>query len=372
MRKLSKIIDIILYFIVAVVLFAAVTSAIWKKPMLFSSVRSNSMYPLFQRSDMILIKSLSSNDAVSIGDIVVFKTEEGSLSNKGWIVHRIVDGNEETGYITKGDANDYIDQASGGTPPIKREWIVSKVLTFGDAPIKIPLIGYLPLWMEKFQANPYAMPIIAVVLAAIVGVSEFVNNKKKKNKKKGNLDLQLIYFFGGLTIAVIMGATMLATSQRIIIPYEVTESSQGIIMGSSIGIIKIGDEIEKPLSELSNKGFFPIIATITTKDEQIKIDHPLYTLEPGSEIEVEMKLKATKVGKYDTLINIGMFYPFLPSKLIYMLSVKSYWLALIIVSLIPGLPLMLYPIIDGSMRRKTIKEIRRFIRRICRSIPIFN
>ncbi|MDD4833215.1 MAG: signal peptidase I [Lutispora sp.] len=372
MRKLSKLIDIILYTIVAIVLTAAITSALWDKPMIFSSVRSNSMYPSFQRSDMILIKSISDKDTVNIGDIVVFKVEEGGLSSKGWIVHRIIEGNEEIGYITKGDANDYTDQASGGTGPIKREWIVSKVLTIGNKPLKIPLIGYLTLWMEKLQANPYTMPVIAVILAAIVGISELINGKKKRRKKKSGLDLQLVYFFGGLTISIIMGATMLATSQRLILPYEVSVSSAGVIMGSNVGIIKVGDEIEKSLSELSNKGFFPIVATVTTKDEQIDFSHSLVTLKPGNTIETTMNLKAFNPGKYESSIYVGMFYPFLPSRLIYNLSAKSYWLALVVVSLIPGFPLMLYPLIDRNMRKKTIKEIRRLTRRIGSSINIFN
>lgn len=372
MKKLSKLIDMILYIIVAIALTAAVTSAIWDKPMIFSSVRSNSMYPLFQRSDMILIKSISDNDAVNIGDIVVFKVEEGSLSSKGWIVHRIMEGNEETGYITKGDANNYTDQASGGTGPIKREWIVSRVLTIGEKPLKIPLIGYLPLWMEKFQSNPYSMPIIAVVLATIVGISELASEKKRKKKKKSRLELQLVYFFGGLTITVIMAATMLAASQRIVIPFEVSETSSGVMMGSNVGIIKIGEEIERPLSELSNKGFFPIISTITTKDEQITFSPHLTTLKPGCSIEAKMKLKASTAGEFNTTIHVGMFYPFLPSKLVYNLAEKSYWLALSVISLIPGIPLMIYPILDSSMRKKTIKEIRRLVRRIGRFIPIFN
>lgn len=372
MKRLSKIIDISLYIIVSIVLIAAVTSAIWDKPMIFSSVRSNSMYPLFQRSDMIIIKSISEKDKINIGDIVVFKVGEGSLSSKGWIVHRIIEGDEISGYITKGDANEYTDQGSGGNPPIKREWISSRVLTIGKQPLKIPLIGYLPLWMENLQTNPYTIPIIAVVLAMIVGVSELTNNKSKRKKKKNGLELQLIYFFGGLTITVIMGATMLATSQRILIPYEVSESSTGVIMGSNVGLIKIGDEIEKPLSELSNKGIFPIITTITTKDEQITCSHSLTILKPGDVLETEMKLQASKIGKFDTVIYVGMFFPFLPSKWIYNLSLKSYWLALMVVSLVPGLPLMLYPMLDNSMRKKTIKEIRRMLRRILRFIPIFS
>lgn len=372
MKKLSKLIDIILYIIVAVSLTSAITSALWDKPMFFSSVRSNSMYPLFQRGDMILIKNLPEDSPVNIGDIVLFKSESGYLSSKGWIVHRIIDGNEEIGYITKGDANDYTDQAYGGTPPIKREWISSKVLCIGKLPLKIPLVGYLPLWLEEFQANPYIMPVIAVVLAVIVGISEFMSGNKKRKKRKPSLELQLIYFFSGLVISVIVASTMLTTSERIIIPYEISDSSHGMLTGSDIGIIKVGDKIEKPISELSNKSFFPITATITTNDEQISFSHNFITLKPGNTINATMKLDAKIPGKYQSTIYIGMFYPFLPGKLIYSLSIKSYWLALVVVSLIPGLPLMLYPLIDRKLRNKTIKEIRRLVRRIRKLIPLIN
>ena len=363
MKKLSKLIDILLYLLVAIILFAAITSVIWKKPVLFSSVRSNSMYPVFQRGDMLLIKRVTHKVFLEIGDIIVFKAEEGSLADSGWVVHRIIEGDHTTGFITKGDANEYADQSPGGTDLVKQEWIAGKVLTLGDKVLKIPLLGYLPLWMESAQKSPYVMPVIAVVLAIIVLIGELLNSKKKK-KKENPFGLQLMYFFSGLTISVIMAATMLTASQRVIIPYEVSEDSVGVLMGSSVGIIKVGDEIEQPLSELNNSGFFSIISTITTKDEQISFSHTLETIKPGSNIETTMKLNASKPGKYESVIHVGLFYPFLPSKWIYSLSNISYWLALVIISLIPGLPLMLYPIIDSKLRRKTIKEIRRLTRRI--------
>ncbi len=373
MKKISRAIDIILYILVTITLLTALSSAIWKKPILFVSVRSNSMYPSFQRSDVLLIKNLSKEEEVDIGDIVVFKTDEGSLASKGWIVHRVIEGNDEMGFITKGDANEYTDQ-NNGSAPIKREWIACKVITINGQPLKIPLIGYLSLWMEGFQKNPFTMPIIAVILAVIIGISELLSNKKgkKKRKSKGNMDKQLIYFFGGLTISIIIGATMLASSQRIIIPYEVSSDRQGVIMGSSVGIIKVGEKVEKPLIELSNQGFIPFTSTITTNDDQITFSRSLVPITPGTELTVDMILKAEKPGTYNSTIYAGMFYPFLPSQLIYTLAAKSYWLALIIVSLIPGLPLLLYPVIDRKMRRKTVKEIRRLYRRIQRSIPLFN
>lgn len=313
---------------------------------------------------MIVINSLNNEDAVKVGDIVVFKAEEGSLSGQGYIVHRIIEETAEGNYITKGDANDYKD------PVLKREWIYNRVVTLGKYPAKIPLLGYLPLWMESFQKNPYVMPIIAVTLAVIVGFSELTGSKKSK-KKKNNLDMQLIYFFSGLTISIVMAATMLATSQRIVLPYEISENSQGVIIGSAIGIIKIGDERTIPLADLSNKGFMPVTTTITSKDNQFSFSNTLESLNNGDELKPELTLKAEKAGKYNSIIHIGLFYPFLPKSLIYYFANISYWLALTIVSLIPGLPLMLYPIIDRTMRRKTIKEIRRNIRRI-KSKFIFN
>ncbi len=362
MRKLSKLIDIALYIIVAIILLAAITSVIWKKPVMFSSVRSNSMYPLFRRGDMLLIKNISSRDTIDIGDIIVFKAEEGSLADSGWIVHRIVDGNQSLGFITKGDANEYADQTPGGPDLVKREWIAGRVLTIGDKVLKIPLIGYLPLWMEALQKSSYTMPIITVGLAGLVGISELMGSKKKK--KENPLSLQLIYFFGGLTLSVIMAATMLTSSERVVVPYEVSEDSIGVLMGSSVGIIKVGDKIEQPLSDLNNNGFIPIISTITTKDTQINFSHTLEILKPGTELETYMILNASNPGKYESVIYIGLFYPFLPSKLIYALANISYWLALAVISLIPGLPLMLYPLIDSKLRRKTIKEIRRLTRRM--------
>lgn len=272
------------------------------------------------------------------------------------------------GYITKGDANLRSDQDEGESAPIKREWISSKVITLGSIPLKLPLIGYIPLWAERLQKNPYILPVITVVLAVIIGVSEFSCRNKKQKKNK--LELPLIYFFSGIALSVILLASMLATSQHLTLTYEVSETERGVIQSSNVGILKLGDSTELPLSNLDNKGFFPLIATITTDDKQINFSHDKLTLMPGQKVETTMKVKASTPGKYEPVIHVGMFFPFLPGSLIYALARISYWLALAVVSLIPGLPLMLYPLIDSKMRRKTIKEVRRKFRRISSALPI--
>lgn len=375
MKWISKTVNIVLFTVMILTLTAAIGSAITAKPFLLTAVRSNSMYPLFQRSDMIALSSLSSSDNVKIGDIVVFKSEEGSLSSKGWVVHRIVSGNDENGYITQGDANEFTDQVAATNPPIKREWMASRVIEIGDSVVKLPFAGYLPLFVEEFHSSPYALPLMAVLVAVIIGVSELKggSEKKKKSKRKSStLGLTSVYAASGLTIAVIVAGTMISTSQHINVVYEISDKSEGLLMGSDIGILKTGDTQEKELADLQNNSFFPITVAITDNDPQISESHTLLKLRPGDSIKTTMKLEAKKPGNYQSAIWVGLFYPFLPSTLIYKLSSYNYWLALVAVSLVPGLPLMIYPLFDSKVRRKSKKEIRQLYRRILRKSFIFN
>lgn len=372
MKWVSRLVNSILFIIMLLTLIAAIGSSITEKPFLLTSVRSNSMYPLFQRSDMLLLKNITSNDKLNIGDIVVFKSKEGSLSTKGWIVHRIIEGNENNGFITQGDANLYTDQETGGNPPVTREFIASKVLSIGNVVLKFPLIGYLPLWIEEYQSSPYILPLMAVFLAIIVGFSELKGNSKKRKKKTTNLELPLIYIVSGITISVIIAGTMIATSQQINVSYEISENSSGILMGSNIGILKVGDTQEKPIADLENKSFFPITVAITNNDDQISNSHSLIKLNPGDSLTTSMILEAKNPGTYKSKVSIGMFYPFLPSEVIFFLASKSYWLALITISLLPGIPLIIYPFLDRKMRIKSKKEIKHIYRKISRKIPLFN
>jgi len=363
MKIISKLLNIVLVIGILCTLVAAVGSAITKEPVLLSVIRSNSMYPVWERGDMVILENLKEKETIHQGDIVFFKTEEGSLSSKGWVAHRVIAGNAAEGFITKGDANEYTDQDSEGTGPIEGAWISGRAFTIGETPIVIPKLGYLSLWAEEYQSSPYTLPIIALILAVIIGVGELKSSTQRRKRNKG-MELQLIYMIGGLTIAIIMGATMLASGQKLNINYHVSEESQGVLMGSEVGILKVGDEVSKPLSELNNGGFFKLIGAITTDDEQIKLSHGNISLSSGQQIDTKFSVIAEKPGKYESSIQVGLFYPFLPSSLIYFLAEKSYWLALTLVSLVPGLPLILYPFIDGKMRRRTVKDLLKKKRKI--------
>ncbi|WP_432357070.1 signal peptidase I [Sporosarcina sp. UB5] len=368
MKILSKILNLVLVIGILCTLIAAVGSAITGKPVLLTVIRSNSMYPVWERGDMVILHNMKESDLVKNGDIIFFKTEKGSLSNKGWIAHRVIDGDADQGFITKGDANETTDQQDGAGM-IERHMIAGKAFTIGEVPIVIPKLGYLSLWAEDYQSSPYTLPGIAVVIAIIIGIGELLSGKKKHQKKNKGMDLQLIYIVGGVTISVIMGATMLASSQTLKLMYEVSEENQGVLMGSAVGILKVGESVTNPLSDLSNGGFFKLIGAITTDDNQVTLSHNSLSLSPGQQLETEFTVHAVTPGSYDTSIKVGLFYPFLPSSFIYFLAQKSYWLALAAVSLVPGLPLIVYPFIDGRMRRKMFNVLRNKQRRMRAALP---
>ncbi|MHB8963926.1 MAG: signal peptidase I [Saccharofermentanales bacterium] len=368
MKTLNRMIDIVLYFIAAAVLAAVVSSIIWDRPVLFSAVRSDSMTPLFGRGDVVFVRQLDEDDPVSAGDIVLFKAEAGELSLHGYIAHRIIGGNREEGYTTKGDANDYSDQEAGN-PPVKRAWIVSRISAAEDRPARIPILGYLSIGAESVKSSRYTLPAIAILLIGVLGIGELKNSGKRKPGKTEKTGLQQLYFFSGLTISIILATLMLASSQRITFIYEVAENGQGAIMGSSVGIVNIGDERQLMLANIRNNGVIPLTAVITTDDRQLSFSHDLATLEKGDSITPQVFLKARDVGNYSSTINIGVFYPFIPRESIRFLANISYWLALAAVALLPGLPLMIYPVVNRTMRRQTLKKIRRNFRLAQNRLP---
>ena len=275
MRTLSRIGNFLFYLLIFLILITCLGSVFLQRPFLFSVIRSNSMYPLLTRGDLVFVLPLSPTASVKIGDIILFKTEDDALSAQGWIMHRIIAGDVEKGFITKGDANKNTDQDSRNTQAIKREWVKAKTLTWGTHVLKCPLLGYPSLWTAKYRQSPYLLPGFALLLTVVLITTDGQKNKGKSKKSK--LDLPLIYIGSGLVISLLLLASMLTTSQKINLEYEVA-NQQGILQGSAIGILQKGETAERFLAELKNKSFCPFVVAVTCPDPQITLNADFFTL----------------------------------------------------------------------------------------------
>lgn len=100
------------------------------------AVVSNSMKPKFERGDLIFIKGVDSPDQIKVGDIIVFRLQNESITK----VHRVIEvinQDDQVLFRTKGDANSSPDPS-----PVSFEEVKGKVLFW------IPKLGYISLWIR--------------------------------------------------------------------------------------------------------------------------------------------------------------------------------------------------------------------------------
>lgn len=112
-------------------------------------VLSGSMDPTLKVGDLIVVHE---EQAYEEQDIITFRTETAPTT------HRIVE-TKDTGFITKGDANNVED-----------EGIVTKNQIYGRVVMVIPKVGE---WM-LFMKQPVSMLIMILVLCVLLWGKDFI------------------------------------------------------------------------------------------------------------------------------------------------------------------------------------------------------
>lgn len=96
----------LLLFFILLLLYANIAYYLWRQ-ITIAVVDGYSMYPLLHDGDIVLIMPLNS---IHLGDIIVFRNDYNEF-----VIHRVVGIINCSGknlYITKGDNNQYVDQAT--------------------------------------------------------------------------------------------------------------------------------------------------------------------------------------------------------------------------------------------------------------------
>lgn len=161
----NKYLNIIYYFIVIVFICFWITIPIAKNKIFkkydFYVVKTNSMVPVLPVGSLITINKESD---YKIGDVVTFKYENNIDPIP--ITHRIINSiqkNQETFYMTKGDANTLVD-----IEIIRKSEIIGKTI------FVIPIIG---MFLEVAQ-TPIGS-IFYIIIPAIIFISKEIWNIKK-------------------------------------------------------------------------------------------------------------------------------------------------------------------------------------------------
>lgn len=163
---LSIIAGILLVFSLIVLIIGIKANREGKMPNVFgytySVVSSSSMVPTYEVGDIIITKNINYDD-VEVEDIIVFY----SPTLDKFVVHRVIDINEDGSFITQGDNN----------PSPDNEYVYEENY-IGVVKAKIPKIGTLVL------ENRNILFIIVISIFAFVIIVEIVNIIKNINEDR--------------------------------------------------------------------------------------------------------------------------------------------------------------------------------------------
>ncbi len=135
-----------------------------------SYVPTKSMDPVIGEKSFILIKKGDIADA-KLQDIVVYIAQKGDMKGQ-YIVHRIIDGNINNGYIVKGDYNYIAD-----------EELVTPENFYGYYVTNLPFLNFLVI----FQSNTIVFPIAIMIFMFVIifqTINIFITYKREKFKKE--------------------------------------------------------------------------------------------------------------------------------------------------------------------------------------------
>ena len=134
--KKNNPISYIPYFIIISIMFLFIIGVFDYK---ITAIMSNSMYPLFERGDVVITKNIDDINEIKVGDIIKFKRDNEFIIHR---VNKISKKNNKIVFITKGDNNLSVDEN------LVYEEDIESVYIF-----KIKYIGYLSVWISEALKN---------------------------------------------------------------------------------------------------------------------------------------------------------------------------------------------------------------------------
>jgi signal peptidase len=225
---------------VAVLLVGTVAGAAVGQPVFLSYVETGSMAPTMEPGDGFVAVPAAVTGEVERGDVVVFDAEY--VHDGGLVTHRVI-GRTEAGYVTRGDANPFPDQAVG-EPPVSRDRVVATALQVNGQVVVVPDLGTyvtgardaldlarrnlssaLGLGFVRGPEGLFFLLGLAAVLYGLLGETETNRETGRDRSRSDGADPRVLALALGavLVLSAVVGAMAAAETQTYRVRAEQTE-----------------------------------------------------------------------------------------------------------------------------------------------------
>lgn len=322
----------VIWFVLVGLLILAVFPLGLQLPIPLVAVESGSMAPHLVRGDLGIVGPVLPFGPPTVGDVIVFKESD----TQRWVAHRIVGGNPQSGFLTKGDNNSALDQDTPGRDRVRPAQIAGIVLSVGGRPLRIPLLGMLILHAREF-VEPSLLSWAALLLGAIF-VSVDVASIKRTRQQVENPWLTSWSIWLPLLVVLVLSLaqTMISNSQEGQLTYDVSLVRQS--------------ESQSLEYSMSNDGALPLVLVLYTDDENIVFSDPYVWLPPRTARSIVVSvdddvLSQANGGRRQALFRAGTYLPLLPPSVLYTLLAWDLKGSAIVTALVPALVLVVVLVI---------------------------
>ena len=320
------------------------------RPVMVGVVDSGSMSPTLGTGDGFVSVPREVGGELGPGAIVVFRAE--SLHGGGLVTHRIV-GETAEGYVTKGDANAFTDQATD-EPPVPDSRVVAVVPQVAGQPLVIPGLGVvvdavagllegvlgtlagLPIVPGRLGPRSVALVVFLGSVAWYVAAGRLAGDRQsaRTTERETGLDPRLLVGVAVLAIVLAATASMVGPGGGGTVSVVSAEFD-----APGARVIPAG-ETETTTRPIGNGGFVPVLVIHETADEAVSVDPAAVTVPARATANVTVTVTAPpETGYYTHHVQRHRYLALLPTDWLHALYRVHPWLPVLAVDLVVAVPM---------------------------------
>lgn len=339
------------------------------QPILLGYVATGSMEPTIAVGDGFIAIPPMLAGGVSSGDVITYEAK--SLDGGGATTHRVVN-ETDSGYITRGDANSFTDQAAG-EPPVNDAQIYAVALQIDGEVITLPSLGAAATAVQNgvrsitdtigagsgaqigVLTSGFGMVLIALTLG-YGAVTSDTKRKTSRSTRRSNVVTGKV-IIGALVVILLlplMTSMVLPSGTSTVDLLSVSTSST-----DSSTRIPAGETAELPYT-VENTQYVPKVVIIEPASSSIDIGNSPLAVSHGESSTADVKVTApTETGTFARSYTQHHYFHLLPIPVIQLLHAIHPLVAKVTISLLATTPVVFLYVLFVGIRPISLRDTHR-------------